>query len=280
MSYNPEMRGLESLRKGLLFFIVVPLVAFIILLLSFSFFGSIGTKGAAIFIILLGMVIIVVLYILSYSKLKEGFSVLSSIGKDVGIGSTGLTLMLIGVIIMLIGAILTVVLIGIFIIPIGGLILFIGNILFGIGLYKVGSTYNNTLTQVGGILVIIPVGILQFIGAILSYIGIGDIIKKLPSSQPTISTTPQSSQVYPLGTGTLRGGVATVTLYASQPVSIYSAQILGTQYVSYSITPSYLNVGNNVVTINFGNVQLTAGVYTIRLTLSNGQYVDVQVSTT
>nr|WP_256202732.1 DUF973 family protein [Sulfuracidifex tepidarius] len=181
----------------------------------------------------------------------------------------------VGLILEVLGAILTVVLIGIFLLPIAGIVAFVGYVLFGIGLYSVGSQYNNGLTKIGGILV--ATLILGFIGLIMVYVGLGEVQKNVG----TYGYTPQSgqSQLYQVGVGTLKDGVATFTVYSSQQLMIYSASLLGTQYYTNSVTPNTLNPGNNNVMVNFGNVSgLTQGPYTIRLTLSNGQNLDVKVN--
>ena len=57
-----------------------------------------------------------------------------------------------------------------------GIIGLIGAILIGIALYKIGDEYDNTLVTIGGILYIF----LSWIGAILVFVGLGEIIKQEP----------------------------------------------------------------------------------------------------
>lgn len=267
-----EVQALRKMRQGLLYFIIVELLWIMILLIFAIARGMIA--NIAIPVVIIMMIVDVTLTVLGYLKLRDGFSILSSIGKPVGIGSVGAIIILIGTI--LVFNILLITLGGFLIIVIAGILLTIGYALLGIGLYKVGSEYNNTLTKDGGILTIIP--FISFIGIVLSFIGIGEIIKKLPWSQIQFPYQPisQPTLVYPVGAATLRGGVAMITIHSNKPISIFSAKLLGTQYVTYNITPSYLSVGANTVVINFGNIALAEGVYTIRLTLSNGQYIDIQ----
>ena len=49
----------------------------------------------------------------------------------------------------------------------------VGFVLIGIGLFKVGSSYNNKLLKIGGIVTAIP--ITNFIGLIISYVALGEV---------------------------------------------------------------------------------------------------------
>lgn len=97
----------------------------------------------------------------------NGFSTLKTLGKDVGVATIGLILGIVGVVVSLIP----------FIEILGIILVFVGNILFGIGIYKLGSIYNNELVKVGGIITAIP--IISFIGIIMTYIGSGEILRSL-----------------------------------------------------------------------------------------------------
>ncbi|MUN29771.1 DUF973 family protein [Sulfuracidifex metallicus] len=271
---NPSLEAdaVGKLRTGILYFIIVPLISVIA---SLTFFSPI----VAIFLLIVSLVVA----ILGFMKAKGGMSDLSNFINSVGIGSTGLTLVLIGLILELLGAILLLVLVGIAFISIGALAELIGFILFGIGIYRIGSTFNNGLTKIGGIL--IATLILGFIGLIMSYIGLGEVERNLRSSVGQFPASqgmmPLSSlQVYQIGIGTLNGnGIATFVLYSSQQALISSAQIMGTQYLTSSISPNSLSVGNNNVSANFGMISgLNSGsTYTMRITLSTGQTVDVNL---
>jgi len=271
---NPSLEAdaVGKLRTGILYFIIVPLISVIASLTSF-------TLILPIFLLVVSLVVA----ILGFMKAKEGLSNLSTFVNSVGIGSTGLTLVLIGLILELLGAILLLVIVGIAFISIGALVELIGFILFGIGVYRVGSTFSNGLTKIGGIL--IATLILGFIGLIMSYIGLGEVERNLRSSVGQFPASqgmmpPSSLQVYQIGIGTLSGnGIATFVLYSSQQALISSAQIVGTQYFTSSISPNSLSVGNNNISANFGMITglNPSSTYPIRLTLSTGQTVDVNV---
>lgn len=239
-----------------------------------------------------------VLTVLGYSKLKDGSSLLSSIGRPVDIGSAELATIILGAILLNIGLLVFIiglvsilderaadVLVSTMIAM--GILSSTGYMVLNMGLdkivYRVCSIYNITPSEEGRIVPIPSNSTVTFaiVKTKLYFREIDRIIDKLsspqmqpPYTQPLNQSTSQQTQVYSIGAGTLRGGVAIITIHSNQPVIINSAQLLGTQYVTYNITPNYLSVGDSTVEINFGNITLAEGVYAIRLTLSNGQYID------
>ncbi|BFH74662.1 DUF973 family protein [Sulfurisphaera javensis] len=313
---NAELDGLKKLRGGAFFIIISPLletIAFILFLPSLiggvfaggaagtasggAAGGVAGALGAAIgvTIIFIAMIVIgAVLGILGVLRLRSGFSILQSLGRDVGIGSTGGTLYLVGLILTLIGAILTLAIIGIFILVIAAILTLIGEILLGVGLYKVGDVYNEGLTKIGGILAAIPMGLISFVGYILVYIGLGKIINMVssgvspmapygypqqPQYQPTYQQTQypqptyQQPQFYQVGQGVIKSdGYAKVYLYTTTSGVIVSAVMQNPQLTSSYINPITINPGNNEITIYFGNVsQLQIGnQYVITITINAG----------
>lgn len=308
MAQNAELEGIKKMRSGLLFLIIVPLLMFIALIFImgtlFAAMASIGSPSSALGLGVSSILVSVILFILSavlgvvgILRIRTSFGILKSLGKDVGIGGTGATLMLIALILYLIGGILILVLVGVAIIVIAYLLALIGIILLGVGFYKVGSTYNESTTKIGGILSAIPIGILTFIGYILVYVGLDKIENILTSpgvyqgyqpptyqqsyqpSQPTYQPPPQAPQIYQTGQGVIRGnGYAQIPIYSSVQVNIVSARIEGTTISSSTINPIITQVGQNEVVIYFGNVSsLTpGGQYKIILKVNvGGSMVDI-----
>ncbi|NON62479.1 DUF973 family protein, partial [Acidianus sp. RZ1] len=160
--------------------------AIVFLIFSIGGFGLIGTQGIGIGII----------------KIRNSFRTLESLGKDVGIGGKGATMYLSSIFLYIMGTILYLVVDisalqsrGPVILFIANIIIFMANIFafFGIiylgsGFYKVGSTYNENITKIGGILSAIPG--LNFIGYILAYKGLRNIENIFQSPQPR-PTNPQ-----------------------------------------------------------------------------------------
>jgi len=287
MSFTPnpqnEIQGIENLRKGSLYLIISAILFIVGDFIIFTVLGAIVVY-----------IISFVFVFLAYSRLRAGFGILQSNGKNTGLGRTGATLLLVGMILDVIGAILLLVLVGIAFLAIGAIIVIIGEILVGIGLYNTGNAYNDGLLKIGGILVAIIVT--AFIGYILAYVSLGGILDKLksgsfvpsptysqpgtqyPGTQPTFS---QPSNIYQIGTGNLKAnGEAYVAIYSPTPIQIVSAEIVGTSMISSSITPNLLSPGSNNVTINFGTITglLPNNTYTIKLTLANGQTIDTIVA--
>ncbi|QXJ31985.1 DUF973 family protein [Saccharolobus shibatae] len=287
---NTELEGIGKLRGGSLFMILSVLLAAIGILVIISAgvlggmfsvaSGNVGGAIAAGIGLLAGIAIVIligaIIGLVGILRIRSGFSILKSLGRDVGIGETGTTLYLVGLIIIIIGALLTFVLIGVPILILGEIIALIGGILIGIGFYRVGEIYNEGLVKIGGILIIIPIDILNFIGFILAYVGLGRV-----RPLPTPTQQPSVPQVYQVGQGTIRNnGYAYVTLYSSTPATIISAKIEGANIMSSAINPTVLQIGNNEVTIFFGNVQSLAPntTYIITLTINIGGNI-INIST-
>ncbi|QXJ34976.1 DUF973 family protein [Saccharolobus shibatae] len=287
---NTELEGIGKLRGGSLFMILSVLLAAIGILVIISagvlggmFSAASGNVGGAIAAgigLLAGIAIVIligaIIGLVGILRIRSGFSILKSLGRDVGIGETGTTLYLVGLIIIIIGALLTFVLIGVPILILGEIIALIGGILIGIGFYRVGELYNEGLVKIGGILIIIPIDILNFVGFILAYVGLGRV-----RPLPTPTQQPSVPQVYQVGQGTIRNnGYAYVTLYSSTPATIISAKIEGANIMSSAINPTVLQIGNNEVTIFFGNVQSLAPntTYIITLTINIGGNI-INIST-
>lgn len=258
--------GLDTLRRGIFYIFISALLSIIA---DFLFITIIGGIIMAI--------IALVFYFLAFGKIKDGFTQLAMTGLDVGSGKTGATLYLVGIILELVGLGLSLILIGLFLLPVAAILELIGDILIGLGIYRVGSYYNNSLTKIGGILIMTL--IIDFIGYILAYVGLGEIIRsggvpiqqypqpyyQQPYPQQPYQPYPQPYQQQPtmpsqapsqVGQGIIRNnGYAQVTLYSPTQASITSAFLIagGSQIPAISITPSSLFAGNNEVTFYFGN---------------------------
>jgi len=285
MSFTPnpqnEILGLENIRNGSLYLIVAALLFIVGDFLAPTIFGAV-----------IVYIIALIFIFLAYSKLRDGFGILQSTGKNTGLGKTGATLLLVGMILNIIGAILLLVFVGIAFLVLGSIVVIIGEIFVGIGLYNTGNAYNEGLLETGGILVAII--ITAFIGYILAYVSLGNIINRLKSGSMATSTFPtygqstmqqpmtsQPGNIYQIGTGNLNAyGEAHIVIYTPSPIQIISAEIVGTSMISSSITPNLLSSGSNNVTINFGTITglLPNNTYTIQLTLGNGQTIDTIVS--
>jgi len=274
-----EFEGINKLRRGVLLLVLVPLlIGFIALILIVPLLSVKGSGAVAAALGILGAIIVLVIIgailgILGLLSIRSGFRTLNSLGRDVGIGYTGTTLYLASLILILIGAILAIVLVGIFIAFIGEILLLIANILIGVGFYKVGEIYNESLTKVGGILAAIPIGIVSFIGYILVYVGLGKI-RPMPAFQPIPLSQPgYASQIYQVGQGIIRGdGYAHIYLYSNTQAVVTSARIEGTNLTSFNINPAVLMPGQNEITIKFDNVyQLVPGTnYVIVIAVNIG----------
>jgi len=92
------------------------------------------------------------------------------------------------------------------------------------------------------------------------YLGLGGVIDSLRSGTipgstmgATVNPSQQSVSVYQQGSGTIKGGVVYITLYATAPVGISYASIQGTNYYAppTSISPQQLMQGVNQVVINY-----------------------------
>ncbi|AAY81376.1 DUF973 family protein [Sulfolobus acidocaldarius] len=294
MSQKGEAEGIARIRSAALFYIVAILITlvavfavFIPLIVSISSISSNlsnpnassasaaagGILSAVIGVIVVAVIVsivILVFIILSFLRFRDGFSILQAIGRDVGIGKTGTTLILVGAILLIIP----------FLDIIGIILIFVGQILLGIGIYRIGEIYNNSLTKIGGILVAIPlIDITAFIGMIMTYVGVGQIQREFGMRPPL----PPSSQIpsQQTGSGVLRGnGTADLNIYLQTQEQVVSAQILGTNYLTGLIVPNMLQPGFNNLTVNF-NVPLNLmpnSIYVIRLNLASGRTLDVNVT--
>ncbi|MBB5255056.1 DUF973 family protein [Sulfurisphaera ohwakuensis] len=307
MSGQTELEGVKSIRSGVLFEIITALlvgIGIIILLtsgvLTAGLSGSAVGAASGIVGTLIGLVVLiiigVIIGIVGLLRIRSGFNILKAVGRDVGIGGTGVTLLLVGYILMVIGALLAIVFIGIPILFIGAILALIGQILLGIGFYRIGEIYNTGLVKVGGILVVLSIitDLLGFIGYILVYVGLGRVVNNLPitTSAPMQTyyppTTPipqpstQAVQIYQVGQGVLRSdGYAQFTLYTTTQTTIVSASIEGTNLQATYINPIILQAGNNNITAYFGNISnLTPGTtYIINLTINaQGNMMNIKVT--
>ena len=276
MSSQTPLEAIQTIRSGLLIEILATLLlavgwaSSIGLVLGFGPLAGLGVAAAV-------WIIAGVLGILGILRVRRGFTELRNSGLNVGVGATGAKLILVGYALIVIGAVMSVVGVGTGVILLGEIVEFIGIVLLALGFYNLGSIYNEGLVKWGGILSIV----LGFIGYILVYVGLGNVMRNLSSSSPQPYSTPQQpyaqAQVYQVGQGVLRpDGYASFTLY-----SPYQAKIVGGYIEGYGIsatyfTPNVLSPGTNNVTAYFGNVgALQRGVaYVVVLTL------DVQGSTT
>ena len=173
-----EFEGIDKLRRGaLLLIVLVPILI-----------GSELSLLVSLSLSAIGGIIEFILGIVGLLNIRRGFKILDSLGNDVGIGYIGATLYFVSLAIIFIGGILAIVMAynisaGFDTIMIGGILQFIANILIGIGFYKVGGEYNESLTKMGGILTAIP--IIALIGYILVYVGL-DKIKSMKSEMPAV----------------------------------------------------------------------------------------------
>ncbi|MEM0290249.1 MAG: DUF973 family protein [Metallosphaera sp.] len=197
------------------------------------------------------------------------------------------------------------------VLAIGALIIYIGYIMLASAYKDVGTLYNVGTLRTGGNLMfigfilflpsIIPFvggifgaigGILVFIGNIMVYLGLGTLLVMLQSGRYPGFYQPYYGQPYqgaplppqypPLQpfNRIYGNGVAEVNVYSPEPVQVTSATIIGTSYSSNQVTPTNLAPGNNVIRISFnGQLNLVPGnVYTIQITLSNGQLITVNAA--
>ncbi|GGT92351.1 hypothetical protein GCM10007116_07590 [Sulfodiicoccus acidiphilus] len=222
-----------------------------------GFIGIISFVGGPVLAGVL-LVVALILGILALIRLYRGFKMLTPYVPNANLGRIGSILL---------------------VIPILDLI---GVILVGLALYFVGEKYNNGTTKVGGILTAIPIGFISFIGFIVSYVGLGNILYQVPASlTPQTPQVQQPAQVYQVGQGSLRGNVATLTLYSNLPIGLTSATIEGLASTAVAIQPSSLKPGENRVEITFSYVPpavVQGTEYKLRLLLENGSTVYATVT--
>jgi len=281
---NPDLRALQVLKEASLWFIIATLLSAI---------GAFSITAAVASIVAL-----IIFIIIAIPRLRESFQIFLSTGKDVQRGISGLNFLIWGVIIEFIGGILA--LIGVLsssfatiaaggiVAFIGFIILFLGELFIGLALYNLGKFYNNDIFKIGGIIEIIPP--ISFIGWILVYVSVDDILRMLTITTPSATTQPtaqtQTPIIYQVGFGSIKqDGTATFTLYSNQKgVNVLTALIEGTTIIAHmeQIIPNTLTEGNNTITIKFQNVTglIIGNTYTISLNLSNGQVVKVSVIAT
>jgi hypothetical protein len=207
-----ELEGIDKLRSGILLLIVVPL-----LLLAASIVIAIGafiatrpaagavvsvngatryyvvhmgptplplaaSLGAAIGVAAIAAVLLVVSF-LALGRLSVGFKALEAAGKGGWAGVAGVWLIIAAVIVALVGA-ATFMFGGFIAVDLSFIIAVVGFILIGVGLFEVGSYYNDALLEAGGILTAIPLVITSFIGLIISYVGLGEVERRLREAAP------------------------------------------------------------------------------------------------
>jgi hypothetical protein len=216
-----ELEGVRRLRSGVLLLILVPLLLFIVAVVGavaasvalrpgyrvtmmapghvFTQAGCYGSCSVSL-LAAVGIAILIatlalgslVLIVMAFRRLRGGFSLLSAAGRGGSIGVTGAWLIMIAIIIALLGAALFM--FGGFIAMLIAFVLAaVGFILIGVGLYEVGSSYRNGLLEAGGILVAIPLLITSFIGLILSYVALGDIMRELQAKASQAGAQPATT---------------------------------------------------------------------------------------
>lgn len=300
-----DVIALQQLKDASLWFIIITLLGYI------GLFVNVGA--------IVSIVSLILLFIIGIPKLRTAFQSFAITGKDVNSGFTGLKILPFGILISFIGGLLVIIgaiasifsetslalaAIGGVLAILGAIITFIGYLLIGITIFNLGGAYSSDMMKIGGILIIIP-GI-SFVGWILTYISIDDIVRRLtygpgsgypPStypptgtsqyppynpqsaygSQPVPNVFPASTDVYQIGIGQInQNGEAKVTLMANRyGLSITSASIENSTMYTTQVYPSTLNQGQNEVTIRFPQlINLVPGnSYNVLLYLSNGQIV-------
>ena len=170
-----EFEGINKLRRGTL---TLTMLAPILI-------GSEFLLSDPLLLVVVGIIGFIVGAV-GLINIREGFGILDDLGRDVGIGYIGTTLYLASLIIFTIAiraiAEKVSILFSIFVVIPAGVLVIIANILVGVGFYKVGKEYNESLTKMGGILATMP--IIAFIGYILVYVGLGKI-KSVGSRVPS-----------------------------------------------------------------------------------------------
>jgi len=317
MSYNPELPGLEKLKKGSFYYVFSEFLAviFIVLLIVAIFIGetfgtttvtlsnstSVLTNSSNLAALSLfgiaGILFIVALIIeiLGIINLRSGFSLLSGMIQDIRVGKTGTTLWIITAILsFLLPVLLVAIGIGIsfstgstssgmavatiLIYVMDGVIFVLGiiaNILVGIAFYKVGSVYRSSTVEVGGVL--IATSILAFIGFILTYVGLGEVIRKVKGgysvtqswSNPPTNIPIAIYQTQPYGTIS-PNGILTFQVYSTAPATLLSATIEGLNFSTSTFNPQFVPANQNTnVMAYFNPLPITQGaMYRIVITAS------------
>jgi hypothetical protein len=280
MSQNPDVIALNELKDASLWFLIATLIS------AIGIFSTLGAIGS--------IIALIVLIVFGIPRLRSSFQKFLNTGKDVERGLRGITFLIWGLIILFIGGIFGVItafslgislglaialgLVASALIILGVIILFLGELFIGLSLYNLGKFYNNELMKVGGIIEIVPP--ISFIGWILVYVSVDEIVRRLTGYVPQV----QQGLIYQIGVGTMKtDGKATFTLYSSiQGVKIMSASIEGTTVIVHEehISPNILAQGNNTINVNFPQIigLIVGNNYNIILNLSNGQTVKVTVT--
>jgi len=298
MSANPDINSFNALKQASLWFIIAILIGFI---------GLISLLAGIVAIVSL---ILILLFALP--QLRNAFQGFLQTGKNVGSGLTGANILPWAYLLEVIGGLIAITGIfvisrilaglGVIIIILAALLELVAGILIGLAVYNLGRFYKSDMMWVSGILIIIPG--LGFIGWILLYISIDDVVNKIRggfmppqpgyqqpyqpySPQPSYQTPQQFVSVYQTGNGQLtEDGRAVFSLYSTAQIQILSASIDNTTIAVApdKIMPQTLIQGNNNVTIQFPPLAnlgfIKQNVYTITLTLANGQSIKVYVTFT
>ncbi|BDB98170.1 DUF973 family protein [Saccharolobus caldissimus] len=286
-----EYKGIIGLRRGLLDIIIIILVGLItyalIYVMEYLTLPLIIIK----LIIISASILSALLLIIAYLDVKGGFEFLRKSEINIKMATISSPLLLTLSIILFIEIVVySLITVNIFtslsegiypyIYTLLRIVAFSTLIVLAFSYRKLGEHYNSDLINYGSLIFILGVltfifhfkygGFLALIGIITMYVGISDILKeKFPRFK--------SSNV---SLGVLRNnGEAELSVYSKNQIQVISATILGTNYISNTITPNVLTKGYNSLKINFNSpIQLTPkNIYTIRLSLSNGRTLDVNV---
>jgi len=294
MSTNPDIYSFNALKQASLWFIIAALLGFV---------GIVSELAAVI-----AIVSFILILFLALPQLRSAFQGFLQTGKNVGNGITGANILPWAYLLVFIGGIIAIA--GFFVrnfvlAELGGIVLLlagllelVAGILIGLAVYNLGRFYSSDMMWISGILIMIP-GI-NFIGWILLYISIDDVVNKIrggfmpmqPAYPQPYQYSPQPTPqqfvtVYQTGSGQLtEDGRAVFSLYSTGQIQILSASIDNTTIAVApdKIMPQTLIQGNNNVTIQFPPLTnlgfIKQNIYTITLTLSNGQSIKVYVTFT
>jgi hypothetical protein len=276
---------------------------------SFSGVASIASASAALFFALIFIAFIIAdfLFLLSFGSFRTGFKEL----PNMTLGSIGGLVGKIGALIQIVAFVAATALLVIVYLTlssggtlssvtglinfasisiiigeaIGGLLTAIALILVGIGIYSLGSRYNEGLLKVGGIL--IATLVISLIGVILSIIGAGSVKNKLQSgqlqpisqmytqpayAQPQYQPYPQQPSQPSQSQGTIySNGVAVLQVNFYQQGKVLYAVLDDYRLNSINVNPQFLSPGVNNITVYFPPLQLIQGkMYRIVLFIDVG----------
>jgi len=167
-------RGLEQVRSGVLLFVLgfllvyagAALVPFKIWRWHFAF--GIGLTLASVALLVAGAAVL----LWGAIRYRRGFEALSSADPlKFRVGSTGALLLLVG----------TVLIITVIALPVGLLLAWLGIVLSGVALIRLSEEHGSTFLTVSAVLFMVP--FLNWLGAILMYFALGEIVARLSSSQ-------------------------------------------------------------------------------------------------